>query len=43
MLRRLHEAVREAYEAGYLGKNILGSGFDLDITVHAGRRRVHLR
>ena len=36
MLRRLHEAVREAYEAGYLGKNILGSGLDLELTVHAG-------
>lgn len=34
--RRLLEAVREAYAAGYLGKNILGTGFDLDITVHAG-------
>ncbi len=34
--RRLMESVREAYAAGYLGKNILGSGFDLDITVHAG-------
>jgi len=28
--------VREAYDAGYLGKNILGTGFDLDIVVHAG-------
>ena len=28
--------MREAYEAGLLGKNILGSGFDLDITVHRG-------
>ena len=36
VLRRLHSAVREAYQAGYLGKNILGSGFDLEITVHAG-------
>jgi NADH-quinone oxidoreductase subunit F len=35
-IRRLHSAVREAYKAGYLGKDILGSGFDLDITVHAG-------
>jgi NADH-quinone oxidoreductase subunit F len=34
--RRLHAAVREAYQAGYLGKNILGSGFDLDIVVHSG-------
>ncbi len=34
--RRLQNAVAEAYEAGYLGKNILGSGLDLDITVHCG-------
>lgn len=34
--RRMQEALREAYEAGYLGKNILGSGFDLEITLHAG-------
>ena len=26
----------EAYAAGYLGQNILGSGFDLDVIVHAG-------
>ncbi|MEY9878134.1 NADH-quinone oxidoreductase subunit F [Streptacidiphilus sp. MAP12-33] len=36
VLRRLHAAVQEAYDAGYLGQNVLGSGFDLDITVHAG-------
>lgn len=36
VLRRLHEAVREAYDAGYLGENVLGSGLKLDITVHAG-------
>ncbi|HKV86147.1 MAG TPA: NADH-quinone oxidoreductase subunit NuoF [Ktedonobacterales bacterium] len=29
-------AVREAYAAGFLGKNILGSGYDLDITVSRG-------
>lgn len=34
--RRLLNAVDEAYRAGYLGKNIQGSGFDLDVTVHAG-------
>ncbi len=34
--RRLLNAVAEAKKAGYLGKNILGSGFDLEITVHAG-------
>ncbi len=36
VLRRLHEAVREAYAAGLLGENILGSGLDLKLTVHAG-------
>lgn len=36
VLRRLHEAVREAYAAGYLGKDIDGTGRNLDITVHAG-------
>jgi NADH-quinone oxidoreductase subunit F len=32
----LNKAVREAYKKGYLGKNILGSGFDLDLIVHRG-------
>jgi NADH-quinone oxidoreductase subunit F len=32
----LKEAIREARENGYLGKNIFGSGFDLEITVHRG-------
>jgi NADH-quinone oxidoreductase subunit F len=36
VVRRLQLAVAEAHEAGYLGENILGSGFDLDIVVHAG-------
>jgi NADH-quinone oxidoreductase subunit F len=36
VIRRVHQAVAEAYEAGYLGENILGSGFSLDVTVHAG-------
>ena len=30
------KAIHEAYEAGYLGKNILGSGFDLDMHLHTG-------
>ena len=34
--RRVQAAVAEAYAAGLLGSNILGSGFDLDIIVHAG-------
>lgn len=32
----LQTAIDEAYKAGYLGKNILNSGFALDITVHRG-------
>lgn len=36
IIRRVQQAVREAYSAGYIGKNILGSGYDLDIIVHAG-------
>ena len=36
VIRRLHQAVREAYDAGYLGADILGSGYDLDVLVHAG-------
>ena len=35
-LCRLHAAVAEAYAAGYLGPDILGSGYDLDLVVHAG-------
>ncbi len=35
-IRRVTAAVREAYAAGYLGEDILGSGFGCDITVHAG-------
>jgi NADH-quinone oxidoreductase subunit F len=29
-------AIAEAYARGYLGKNILGSGFDFDLAVHTG-------
>jgi NADH-quinone oxidoreductase subunit F len=34
--RRLLNAIEEARAAGYLGQDILGSGFDLDIVAHAG-------
>ncbi len=34
--RRLDAAVAEAYEAGYFGTDILGSGFDLEVTIHSG-------
>ena len=36
VVRRLQAAVAEAYAAGHLGKDIHGSGFDLDLVVHAG-------
>ena len=36
VIRRLQRAVQEAYLAGHLGKNIHGSGYDLDVVVHAG-------
>jgi NADH-quinone oxidoreductase subunit F len=32
----LEKAVAEAYDRGYLGKNILGAGFDFDLAVHTG-------
>ncbi len=34
--RRLRAAVNEAYAAGYLGTDILGSGFDCDVVIHSG-------
>jgi NADH-quinone oxidoreductase subunit F len=35
----LHKAIAEAYEAGYLGKNILGTGFNLEMNVHSSAGR----
>ena len=32
----LEQAIQDCYDAGLLGKNILGSGFDLDLYVHCG-------
>jgi NADH-quinone oxidoreductase subunit F len=29
-------AIEEAYASGYLGKNILGTGFDFDLSTHTG-------
>ncbi|MBK7428894.1 MAG: NADH-quinone oxidoreductase subunit NuoF [Saprospiraceae bacterium] len=34
--RILEQAIKEAYAEGYLGKNILNSGFDLNLHVHVG-------
>nr|WP_218852101.1 NADH-quinone oxidoreductase subunit NuoF [Nocardioides panaciterrulae] len=36
VVRRLQRAVQEAYLAGHLGTNIHGSGYDLELVVHAG-------
>lgn len=36
VFKTLERAIKEAYAAGWLGKNILGSGFDLDLHVHCG-------
>jgi NADH-quinone oxidoreductase subunit F len=36
VIRRLRNAVEEAYAAGLLGKDALGPGADLDVIIHAG-------
>ena len=33
---RLERAIAQAYERGYLGQDILGSGYDLELTLHRG-------
>ncbi|MBI2981618.1 MAG: NADH-quinone oxidoreductase subunit NuoF [Deltaproteobacteria bacterium] len=35
-LKRIEAAVREAYQKGYLGKKIFGSGCDLEVYIHRG-------
>ena len=34
--QRLEQAIAEAYAHGFLGRNILGSGYDLELTLHRG-------
>jgi NADH-quinone oxidoreductase subunit F len=36
VVRRLRAAAREAYEAGYLGDDVMGSGRKVDLVIHAG-------
>ncbi|MAF92232.1 MAG: NADH-quinone oxidoreductase subunit NuoF [Bdellovibrionota bacterium] len=36
IIELLEKAIKEAYDAGYLGKNIQGSGFDFDLDVYSG-------
>ena len=35
-VKRWIKAIADAYEFGYLGNNVQGSGFDLDMSVHRG-------
>ncbi|MBU2609386.1 MAG: NADH-quinone oxidoreductase subunit NuoF [Chloroflexi bacterium] len=35
-VKRWIKAIADAYEYGFLGRNILGSGFDMDMSVHRG-------
>jgi NADH-quinone oxidoreductase subunit F len=37
--RRLTEAIADAHRAGYLGRNILGSGYSLDLHLHVSAGR----
>lgn len=34
--RRVNAAISDAYKAGFLGKNIFGTGVDLELTLHIG-------
>ncbi len=36
VVRRVQQAIEDAYTAGLLGKNILGKGFDLELVLHVG-------
>jgi NADH-quinone oxidoreductase subunit F len=36
VVRRVQQAIEDAYKAGYLGKNILGKGFNLELVLHTG-------
>ena len=36
VVRRVQQAIEDAYAAGYLGKNIFNSGVDLELVLHVG-------
>ena len=42
-IERMTAALNEAYAYGAVGHNIFGSGFSIDVVIHPGRRRLHLR
>ncbi len=36
VVRRVQQAIEDAYKAGFLGKNIFGKGYDLELVLHVG-------
>ena len=36
VVRRVQQAIEDAYATGLLGKNVLGKGFDLELVLHVG-------
>jgi NADH-quinone oxidoreductase subunit F len=38
-VQRLQQAITEAYASGYLGKNVLGSGYSIDLRIHGSAGR----
>jgi NADH-quinone oxidoreductase subunit F len=36
IIEKMDKAIAEAYQRGYLGKNIAGTGFDFDLYTHSG-------
>ncbi len=36
IIEKMNRAIEEAYQRGYLGKNIAGTGFDFDLYTHSG-------
>ena len=39
----LKRALEEAHSRGYVGRNVLGSGYDATVVLHRGAGRLHLR
>jgi NADH-quinone oxidoreductase subunit F len=36
LIEHMNRAIKEAYQRGYLGKNVAGTGFDFDLYTHSG-------
>ena len=39
----MEKAIQSAYKAGFLGQNILGSGFHHNMDIYVGAGRLYLR